>query len=114
MKRRFSKILLPAIACFLIGNAAVGASERVRFFVKVSDLSLRPPERILRGVKGGMRMGSAKQKPAGKKMGVMDSGKMSGSKGDSSPVELVAQKWDDQKQRLVRTTLRAPEADIDV
>jgi len=47
-------------------------------------------------------------------MDVMDSGKMSGSKGDSSPVELVAQKWDDQKQRLVRTTLQAPEADIDV
>jgi FtsP/CotA-like multicopper oxidase with cupredoxin domain len=59
-------------------------------------------------------MASKKQHPPGKKMDVMDSGKMSGSKGDSSPVELVAQKWDDQKQRLVRTTLQAPEADIDV
>ena len=61
-----------------------------------------------------MQMASTKQNPAGKKMDAMDSGKMSGSKGDSSPVELVAQKWDDQKQRLVRTTLQAPEADIDV
>ena len=59
-------------------------------------------------------MASKKQNPPGKKMDVMDSGKMSGSKGDSSPVELVAQKWDDQKQRLVRTTVRASEADIDV
>jgi FtsP/CotA-like multicopper oxidase with cupredoxin domain len=61
-----------------------------------------------------MQMAITKQNPAGKKMEVMDSGKMSGSKGDSSPVELVAQEWDDQKQRLVRTTVRAPEADIDV
>jgi hypothetical protein len=34
--------------------------------------------------------------------------------GDSSPAEVIAQKWDDQKQRLVRTVLRAPEAEIDV
>ena len=80
----------------------------------LSDFSFTPPEQILRGLKGGMQMASTKQNPAGKKMEVMDSGKMSGSKSDSSPVELVAQKWDDQKQRLVRTILRAPEADIDV
>ena len=61
-----------------------------------------------------MQMTSKKQNPAGKKMDAMDSGKMSGSKGDSSQAELVAQKWDDQKQRLVRTILRAPEAEIDV
>ena len=82
--------------------------------VMLSDFSFTPPEQILRGLKGGMQMASTKQNPPGKKMDVMDSGKMSGSKGDSSPVELVAQKWDDQKQRLVRTTLQAPEADIDV
>ena len=40
MKRRFSKILLPAIACFLIGNAAVGASEHVRLFVKEVPLKV--------------------------------------------------------------------------
>ncbi len=34
--------------------------------------------------------------------------------GGSAPNDVVAQKWDDQKQRLVRTTLRAPEAEIDV
>jgi FtsP/CotA-like multicopper oxidase with cupredoxin domain len=82
--------------------------------VMLSDFSFTPPEQILKGLKGGMQMASNKPNPAGKKMDAMDSGKMSGSKGDSSPVELVAQKWDDQKQRLVRTTLRAPEADIDV
>ena len=47
-------------------------------------------------------------------METSDSGKMSGSMGDSSPAEVIAQKWDDQKQRLVRTVLRAPEAEIDV
>jgi len=61
-----------------------------------------------------MQMASNKQNPPGKRMDVMDSGKMSESKGESPPVELVGQKWDDQKQRLVRTTVRAPEADIDV
>src|SRR5882757_3714155 len=40
MKRRFSKILLSAIACFLIGNAAIGASERVRLFVKEVPLKV--------------------------------------------------------------------------
>src|SRR6266853_2265400 len=40
MKRRFSKILLPAIACFLIANAAVGASERVQLFVKEVPLKV--------------------------------------------------------------------------
>jgi FtsP/CotA-like multicopper oxidase with cupredoxin domain len=49
-----------------------------------------------------------------KKMETTVSGKMSGSMGGSAPNEVVAQKWDDQKQRLVRTVLRAPEADIDV
>ena len=40
MKRRFGKILLPAIACFLIGDAAVGASEPVRLFVKEVPLKV--------------------------------------------------------------------------
>ena len=82
--------------------------------VMLSDFSFTPPEQTLKGLKGGMQMASNKPNPVGKKMDAMDSGKMSGSKGASPPVELVAQKWDDQKQRLVRTTLRAPEADIDV
>ena len=40
MERRFSKILLPAIACFLIANAAVGASERVQLLVKEVPLKV--------------------------------------------------------------------------
>jgi FtsP/CotA-like multicopper oxidase with cupredoxin domain len=40
--------------------------------------------------------------------------KMSGKMGASAPTEVVAQKWDDQKQRLVRAIVQAPEAEIDV
>ena len=80
----------------------------------LSDFSFTPPEQILKGLKGGMEMSSKKQNPSGKKMDAMDSGKMSGSIGGSAPTEVIAQKWDDQKQRLVRTTLRAPEAEIDL
>jgi uncharacterized cupredoxin-like copper-binding protein len=40
MKSHFSKILLPAIACFLIANAAVSASERVQLFVKEVPLKV--------------------------------------------------------------------------
>ncbi len=43
-----------------------------------------------------------------------DSKKMSGNLGDSAPAEVIAQKWDGQKKRFVRTVLRAPEAEIDV
>src|SRR6266498_4604315 len=48
--------------------------------VMLSDFSFTPPEQILRGLKGRMQMASTKQNPPGKKMEVMDSGKMSGSK----------------------------------
>jgi FtsP/CotA-like multicopper oxidase with cupredoxin domain len=82
--------------------------------VMLSDFSLTPPEQILKNLKGGARKSGKKQNPAWKKMEAMDFGKMSGTRGASSPVEVFAQKWDDQKQRLVRTALRAPEADIDV
>jgi FtsP/CotA-like multicopper oxidase with cupredoxin domain len=81
--------------------------------VMLSDFSFTLPEQILKNLKDGMQSTSKKQNP-GKKMESMDSGKMSGTKGDSSPAEVVAQKWDDQKQMLVRTLMRAPEADIDV
>src|SRR5438552_8784910 len=237
MKSRFSKILLPAIACFLIANAAVGASERVQLFVKevplkvlgkkvrviaieqadgthgysrekndgfhvevvnqlkvptsihwhglilpilmdgvpfvtqnpiapsksfsydfplkqsgtywmhshyglqeqlynsapliiwtpeerakadrqvvvmLSDFSFTPPEQILKGLKSGMQMASKKQDSDGRKMDARNSERMFGSKGDSSHAEVIAQKWDDQKQMLVRTMLRAPETEIDV
>src|SRR6266566_6157282 len=223
MKRRFSKILLPAIACFLIGNAAVGASERVRLFVRevplkvlgkevtviaieqadgthgyspekndgfhvevvnqlkvptsihwhglilpnlmdgvpfvtqnpiapgksfrydfplkqsgtywmhshyglqeqlynsapliiwtpeerakadrqvvimLSDFSFAPPEQILKGLKRGMQPPGMKGSSPGEKMDATSSGKMSGSMGSPVPSEVVAQKWDDQKQKL--------------
>ncbi len=82
--------------------------------VMLSDFSFTPPEQILKELKGGMQMPSMKENPPGKKMEMSDSKKVSGGMGDSAPVEVIAQKWDDQKQRLVRTVLRAPEAEIDV
>jgi len=80
--------------------------------VTLSDFSFTSPEQILKALKGGTP--SMKEKAPGKKVETMDPGKSSGSMGKSAPAEVVGQKWDDQNQRLVRTVLRAPEADIDV
>jgi FtsP/CotA-like multicopper oxidase with cupredoxin domain len=82
--------------------------------VMLSDFSFTPPEQILKGLKDGMQTSSMKKNRPGKQKETSNSGKMSGSKGDSPPAQVIAQKWDDQKQRLVRTVLRAPEAEIDV
>src|SRR5256714_362081 len=82
--------------------------------VMLSDFSFTPPEQILKGLKSGMQTPNRKKDPSGEKSESSSLGKMSGSMGRSSPAEVIAQKWDDQKQRLVRTTLRAPEAEIDV
>jgi FtsP/CotA-like multicopper oxidase with cupredoxin domain len=79
-----------------------------------SDFSVTPPDQTLKGLKSGMQMAGAKKSSPGKKMEAPPSGKMSGNMGGSAPSEVVAQKWDDQKQRLVRTLVRAPEAEIDV
>src|SRR5262245_46072204 len=82
--------------------------------VMFSDFSFTPPEQILKGLKGETQMPGMKQSPSGKRIGTRDSGTRSGSMGAASPAEVIAQRWGDQKQRLVRTVVRAPEADIDV
>src|SRR5215475_5720697 len=82
--------------------------------VMFSDFSFMPPEQILKGLKNGMQTPNMKKDRPGKKSESSNSGKMSGSVGESSPAEVVGQKWDDQNQRLVRTVLRAPDAEIDV
>src|SRR5262245_6145607 len=82
--------------------------------VMFSDFSFTPAEQILKGRKSETQTGTGKRNPSEKKMETSASGKMSGSMGGSSADEVTAQKWDDQKQRLVRTVVRAPEADIDV
>src|SRR5207248_3754356 len=82
--------------------------------VMLSDFSFTPPEQILKGLKSGMQTPNMKKDPSGEKSESSSLGKMSGSMGKSSPAEVIAQKWDDQKQMLVRTMLRAPEAEIDV
>ena len=82
--------------------------------VMLSDFSFTPPEQILKKLKGETQTTSTKESPPKKKMATTASGKMSGSMGGSPAAEVIGQKWDDQKQRLVRTVLRAPEAEIDV
>ena len=82
--------------------------------IMLSDFSFTPPEQILTGLKRGMQSTGMKEGSSGKKMEATASGKMSGNMGSPAPGEVVAQKWDDQKQRLVRTIIRAPEAEIDV
>jgi FtsP/CotA-like multicopper oxidase with cupredoxin domain len=82
--------------------------------VMLSDFSFTAPEQIIKGLKGGMQNPSMKENRPSKKNETTNSGKMSRSMGKSSPAEVIAQKWDDQNKRLVRTVLRAPEAEIDV
>src|SRR5262245_29902131 len=82
--------------------------------IMVSDFSFTPPDQILKGLKGGMQSTGMKGSSPGKKMESTASGKISGNMEGSAPSEVVAQKWDDKKQRLVRTIVRAPEAEIDV
>ena len=82
--------------------------------VMLSDFSFTPPEQILNGLKIGMQTTKMKKAPSGKKNENSTSGKMSESMGKSLPAEVIAQKWDNQKQKLVRTVLKAPEAEIDV
>lgn len=81
--------------------------------VMFSDFSFTPADEILNGLKGEMQPGAAKGGPPKKKMKT-NSEKMSGGMGASAPTDVIAQKWDDQKQMLVRTIVRAPEAEIDV
>jgi FtsP/CotA-like multicopper oxidase with cupredoxin domain len=82
--------------------------------IMFSDFSFTPPEQILKGLKRGMQSTATQEVSPEKKMGVTASGTMSGKMASSSPSEVVVQKWDDQKQRLVRTIIRAPEAEVDV
>jgi FtsP/CotA-like multicopper oxidase with cupredoxin domain len=82
--------------------------------VMLSDFSFTPPDQILKALKGGMQSTGMKDSPPGKKMESAASVKMSGKMEGSAPSEVVAQKWDDKKQRLGRTVVRAPEAEIDV
>src|SRR5215475_14295304 len=82
--------------------------------IMLSDFSFTPPEQILKGLKSGMQPTDAKGSVSKKEMESRVSEKMSGKMGASAPTEAVAQRWDDQKQRLVRAIVQAPEAEIDV
>jgi FtsP/CotA-like multicopper oxidase with cupredoxin domain len=81
--------------------------------VMLSDFSFTPPGQILMDLKGGKQMAAMADKPPGK-MEMGDLKKMSGGMGDSEPAEVIAQRWDDQKRTLIRTSVRAPAADVDV
>ena len=52
-------------------------------------------------------------KPPGK-MEMEDSRKMPAGMDNSGPAEVIAQKWDDRRQTLVRTSVRASAAEVDV
>src|SRR5262249_9956080 len=82
--------------------------------VMLSDFSFTPPEKILSSLKRGMQPPGIEGSSPGKKE-PKSSEKMSESMSSSAPSkEVVAQKWDDQKQRLVQAVVQAPEAEIDV
>ena len=81
--------------------------------VMLSDFSFTPPGQILKDLKAGMQMPRMTDKPPGK-MEMGDSKKMPAGMDDSGPAEVIGQKWDDQKQMLVRTSVRAPAAEVDV
>src|SRR5215475_9334828 len=70
--------------------------------VMFSDFSFTPAEQILKDLKRGMQSTGMKESSPGKKMSSPPSGKMSANMGGPAPSDVVAQKWDDQKQRLVR------------
>src|SRR5262245_27855689 len=84
--------------------------------VMLSDFSFTPHEPVLKTLKSGrpVPVPNMKKNRSGEKSQSSNSEKMSASMGKSAAAEVIAQKWDDQKQRLVRTVLRAPEAEIDV
>src|SRR5438445_3922396 len=69
--------------------------------VMFSDFSFTPPEQTLQGLKSALQTPNMKKERWGEKSETINSGQMSGSMGKSSPAEVIAQKWDDQKQRLV-------------
>src|SRR6516164_5439 len=100
-------------APLIVWTAEERAKADRQFVVMFSDFSFTPAEQILKDLKGGTQPSTAKVNPPKKKMKT-NSEKMSGGMGASAPTDVIAQRWDDQKQMLVRTTVRAPEAEIDV
>ena len=101
-------------ASLIIWTPEERAKANRQVVVMLSDFSFTPAEQILKGLKRGMQPTATKEETPVKKMEAPPSGKMSGNMSASAPGEIVAQKWDEQKQRLVRTIVRAPEAEIDV
>ena len=92
------------------------AKAKHQAIVMLSDFSFTPPEQILKTLKAGMKMPGMGDKSAGKmserQMG--NSEKMPEPAVGKEPANVVAQIWDDQKQILTRTVIRAPAAEIDV
>jgi FtsP/CotA-like multicopper oxidase with cupredoxin domain len=82
--------------------------------VMFSDFSSTPAEQILKSLKSGMPPMPIKASTAGGKMDTPSSKNRSGTMDGSASKDVIAQKWDDQDQKFVRTIVRAPEAEIDV
>jgi FtsP/CotA-like multicopper oxidase with cupredoxin domain len=80
--------------------------------VMFSDFSFTPPGQILSNLKKGMQMpGMGEQSSNTMKMD--DTKKMSEMTA-APPGEVFAQRWDDQKEELVRTVVRRKAAEVDV
>ena len=80
--------------------------------VMFSDFSFTPPGQILSSLKKGMQMpGTEDKSSTGMKM---DGAKTMTEMSAAPPGEVFAQKWDDQKQELVRTVVPRPAAEVDV
>ena len=83
--------------------------------VMLSDFSFTPPGQILKNLESGMQMPEiSEKKPKNMEMGGPK--KMQGmpGKGSSEATEVIAQKWDDQKQTLERAMAQRPAAEVDV
>ena len=97
-------------APMIIWTAEERAKADRQVVVMLSDFSFTPPGQILKTLKGGMQMPDMK---AGGKMKTSGSEKMPGMSA-SETAEVVAQKWDDQKQQLARAKVQRPAAEVDV
>ncbi|HEY5814635.1 MAG TPA: multicopper oxidase domain-containing protein [Terrimicrobiaceae bacterium] len=99
-------------APMIIWTAEELAKADRQVVVMLSDFSFIPPGTILANLKAGMQMPAMESKPS-ETMKMDSTAKMS-KMADSVPGEVIAQEWDDQKQRFVRATVRRASAEVDV
>ena len=80
--------------------------------VMFSDFSFTPPGQILSNLKKGMQMPGMGEESSNTIK--MDDTKKMSEMTAAPPGEVFAQRWDDQKEELVRTVVRRKAAEVDV